>query len=178
MDLNKLRKILQLVAESDVAEVEIDEDGAKVTIRKDAPTVMIQPTGYYPALPYYSPPGGQVPAAPPLQTPPPAVHGASHAPAAYEPPLPTAEHGLQPGANETVLTAPIVGTFYTAPSPDADPYVAVGSSVTEGTVLCIIEAMKLMNEIESEVTGTIKEILVQNSEPVEYDQPLFVIEKA
>jgi len=81
------------------------------------------------------------------------------------------------GANEELVRAPIVGTFYRRPSPDSDPYVEVGDSVGEGDVLCIIEAMKLMNEIECETSGTVKEILVEDAEPVEFDQPLFVIEK-
>jgi acetyl-CoA carboxylase biotin carboxyl carrier protein len=76
-----------------------------------------------------------------------------------------------------VVKAPIVGTFYRAPSPDADPFVEVGDSVSEGDVLCIIEAMKLMNEIECETSGTIQEILVEDAEPVEFDQPLFVIDE-
>ena len=76
------------------------------------------------------------------------------------------------------VKSPMVGTFYRAPSPDADAYVNVGSNVTPGSVLCIIEAMKLMNEIESEVSGKIIKILVENSQPVEYNQPLFLIEKS
>ncbi len=78
---------------------------------------------------------------------------------------------------EHVVKAPIVGTFYRAPSPDSDPFVEVGDSVSEGDVLCIIEAMKLMNEIECETSGTVQEILVEDAEPVEFDQPLFVIEE-
>ncbi len=79
--------------------------------------------------------------------------------------------------NTYEVRSPMVGTFYRAPSPDADAYVQVGSSVGEGSVLCIIEAMKLMNEIESEVSGKIVKILVENAQPVEYNQPLFLIEK-
>ncbi|MEM6289244.1 MAG: acetyl-CoA carboxylase biotin carboxyl carrier protein, partial [Bacteroidota bacterium] len=79
--------------------------------------------------------------------------------------------------NEDLVLAPIVGTFYAAPAPDADPYVKVGDRVEVGQTLCIIEAMKLMNEIQAEQGGTIRQILVQNAEPVEFDQPLFVIEK-
>lgn len=94
-------------------------------------------------------------------------------PAADEP----AEEGA-PAAEEDghVLTSPIVGTFYTAPSPESDPYVQVGSTVRKGQVLCIIEAMKLMNEIESDVDGTVKKILPKNAQPVEYGEPLFLIE--
>ncbi len=84
--------------------------------------------------------------------------------------------GAEAAAEEHVVKAPIVGTFYRAPSPDADPFVEVGDSVEEGDVLCIIEAMKLMNEIECETSGTVKEILVEDAEPVEFDQPLFVLD--
>ena len=88
---------------------------------------------------------------------------------------PAAEPGS--GANESVVLAPIVGTFYEAPSPDAAAFVSVGQRVEVGQTLCIIEAMKLMNEIQAEEAGTITQILAKNAEPVEYDQPLFVIEK-
>ncbi len=102
--------------------------------------------------------------------------GASTAPAQE-----TSENGTaeaeETAADEHVVKAPIVGTFYRAPSPDADPFVEVGDSVDEGDVLCIIEAMKLMNEIECETSGTIKEILVEDAEPVEFDQPLFVLDE-
>jgi acetyl-CoA carboxylase biotin carboxyl carrier protein len=96
----------------------------------------------------------------------------------------TAENGTaeteepDTAAEEHVVKAPIVGTFYRAPSPDADPFVEEGDSVEEGDVLCIIEAMKLMNEIECETSGTIKDILVEDAEPVEFDQPLFVLDEA
>jgi acetyl-CoA carboxylase biotin carboxyl carrier protein len=89
----------------------------------------------------------------------------------------TAEAETETAAEEHVVKAPIVGTFYEAPSPDADPFVEVGDTVSEGDVLCIIEAMKLMNEIECETSGTIQEILVEDAEPVEFDQPLFVIDE-
>jgi len=89
----------------------------------------------------------------------------------------TAEADPDTAAEEHVVKAPIVGTFYRAPSPDSDPFVDVGDTVSEGDVLCIIEAMKLMNEIECETSGTIQEILVEDAEPVEFDQPLFVIEE-
>ncbi|MFB6099595.1 MAG: acetyl-CoA carboxylase biotin carboxyl carrier protein, partial [Salinibacter sp.] len=88
-----------------------------------------------------------------------------------------AEEETEAAADEHVVKAPIVGTFYRAPSPDADPFVEVGDSVEEGDVLCIIEAMKLMNEIECETSGTVKEILVEDAEPVEFDQPLFILDE-
>ena len=100
-------------------------------------------------------------------------------PAASSAPAPPAEEPKEPGSgeNETLVRAPIVGTFYRAPAPDADPFVEVGAKVGPDDTLCIIEAMKLMNEIKAELSGTIKEILVENAEPVEYDQPLFVLEQ-
>jgi acetyl-CoA carboxylase biotin carboxyl carrier protein len=107
----------------------------------------------------------------------PADGSASEAASAAEP----ADNGTaeadaeETAAEDYVVKAPIVGTFYEAPSPEDDPYVEVGDSVSEGDVLCIIEAMKLMNEIECETSGTIKEVLVEDAEPVEFDQPLFVI---
>jgi acetyl-CoA carboxylase biotin carboxyl carrier protein len=88
-----------------------------------------------------------------------------------------AEEEMEAATDEHVVKAPIVGTFYRAPSPDADPFVEVGDTVQEGDVLCIIEAMKLMNEIECETSGTVKEILVEDAEPVEFDQPLFVLDE-
>ena len=167
MDLKKLREMLKIVAQSDVDEVEIEEDGTKVTIRKNTPTISVQPSGFYPQVGMYPQPQVAQGHPPAVQTTPPA--------AATPPPVevtqePAAETGI-------VINAPIVGTFYAASSPDAEPFVKVGSKVNPGDVLCIIEAMKLMNEIESEVSGTVTKILVENTNPVEYDQPLFVVEK-
>lgn len=190
MDLSQIRELLKIVAESGVAEVEIEEDDFKLVVRLNTPNVSIQaspppypmPQVYQvppPASPYYPTmyvPGSAPPvppALPPLiphqeSTPSPAVSPDS------KPDTPPAK---APSANEHTIKAPIVGTFYTAPSPDADAFVSVGDRVSPGDVLCIIEAMKLMNEIESEVAGTIKQVLIDNAQPVEYDQPLFVIEK-
>ena len=98
------------------------------------------------------------------------------APAPSAPPAPTPAPAPAPAATGTPVKAPIVGTFYASSSPDAAPYVKVGDRVEAGQVLCIIEAMKLMNEIEAESTGTIQQILVNNAEPVEYGQTLFIIE--
>jgi acetyl-CoA carboxylase biotin carboxyl carrier protein len=115
------------------------------------------------------------------QAPTEAAQDGSSAPAS--PAQDTAENGAaeaeepDAAADEHVVKAPIVGTFYRAPSPDADPFVEEGDSVEEGDVLCIIEAMKLMNEIECETKGTVKEILVEDAEPVEFDQPLFVLDE-
>ena len=174
MDLAQIRELLKIVAESDVDEVELEEEGLKIVVRKNAATVMVQPAPMF--APYgigYPPP--VYPQAPPVSNPSPAVlPGAVPAPSAT---LEEPEAEAPPPATDGLLVrAPIVGTFYSAPAPGADPFVRVGELVHPGDVLCIIEAMKLMNEIESEMTGTIRQILVQNAEPVEYDQPLFVIE--
>lgn len=196
MKLDKIQQLLSIVADSGVSEIEIEEDDFKLTIRQNSPQVIMQPSQY--AMPYGPPPyapqqggfqGGQ-PAAPPQQGGAPQGGGmqgggSSAAPSAQESSASATggasgdEEAVEAGsgANEELVRAPIVGTFYRRPSPDSDPYVEVGDSVGEGDVLCIIEAMKLMNEIECETSGTVKEILVEDAEPVEFDQPLFVIEK-
>lgn len=206
MKLSKIQDLLRLVAESGVSEVEIEEDDFKLTIRKNSPQVFMQPTGYGAQVPYSAPqpyapqqaqpaPQGQPAAAPAQQaspnSPQPATSSANPQPSAGGTPQDgtstasapettengTAEAEDTAAAEQHVVKAPIVGTFYRAPSPDADPFVEVGDSVSEGDVLCIIEAMKLMNEIECETSGTIEEILVEDAEPVEFDQKLFVIEE-
>ena len=157
MDLRKLKKLIDLVQESGIGEIEITEGEEKVRISRQAasaaPVIMaappIQQMGYPAAgAPATGPSGGQ-----------------GQAPAA----APAEPQGHQ-------LKSPMVGTFYRAPSPGAPSFVEVGQSVAKGQTLCIIEAMKLLNEIESDVAGTIKAILVENGQPVEYGQPLFLIE--
>jgi acetyl-CoA carboxylase biotin carboxyl carrier protein len=186
MDLERIRELLKIVAESGVAEVEIEEEDFKLVIRKNAPTIVMQsaPVPAY-AMPYGmpqmmpTPASAPMPAAQPVAAP--VGAGSNPGPAADAPAAQTDQSA--DGAPATVkekektyiVRAPIVGTFYRAPAPDADPFVEVGDRVKPGDVLCIIEAMKLMNEIESEVAGVVKEILVENAQPVEYDQPLFVI---
>ncbi|MEM8484169.1 MAG: acetyl-CoA carboxylase biotin carboxyl carrier protein [Bacteroidota bacterium] len=173
MDLSQIREILKIVAESGVAEVEIEEDDFKMVVRLNTPNVSIQSQA--PAYPFPQP----VYAPPPAYAQPPAAPVApAPAPAAAAPAAPAAATPAPAADPANTIKAPIVGTFYRAPSPEADAFVKVGDTVQVGDVLCIIEAMKLMNEIESEVAGTIKEILIQDAEPVEYDQPLFVIEPA
>jgi len=180
MDLARIRDLLKLVAENDVAELELEENGVKLVVRKNAATVLMQPAPFFPAY------GMGYPAMPPMQAP-----GVAPAPAvsptSTPQPVPAPVAGVEepeketasPAATEGVLVrAPIVGTFYEAPAPDADPFVRVGDQVQPGDVLCIIEAMKLMNEIESEVAGVVRKVLVKNTEPVEYDQPLFQIDPA
>ena len=182
MDLAQIRELLKIVAESDVDEVELEEDGVKIVVRKNAATVMVQPAQMF--APYgvgYPPPGYPPPGYPPPGYPPPASNAPPAAlPGAVPAPSTTVEEPeAEPPATDGLLVrAPIVGTFYSAAAPGADPFVRVGKLVHPGDVLCIIEAMKLMNEIESEMGGTIRQILVQNAEPVEYDQPLFMLEPA
>jgi len=148
MDLRKLKTLIDLVAESGIAELEITEGEGKVRIVKFSQT--LQPVAYQAAPVAPAPGAAVVPAA------------ATAAPAA------PVETGHQ-------VKAPMVGTFYRASSPGAAPFIEVGQTVKEGQPLCIIEAMKLLNEIEADKSGVVKEILVQNGEPVEYGQPLFVI---
>ena len=179
MDLAQIKELLKIVAESGVAEVEIEEDEFKLVVRKSAPSVTLQQP-MYPQYGVSYPPAGYPQAAPaPVQqnAPPPSANQTSPAQAApQQETVPAEAKEEQRAQNEVVVKAPIVGTFYRAPSPDDDAFVNVGDSVSEGDVVCIIEAMKLMNEIECEVHGTVKKILVENAQPVEYDQPLFIIE--
>jgi len=150
MDLRKLKTLIDLVAESGIAELEITEGEGKVRIVKFSQT--LQPVAYHQ-------PEAGVPAAPVAQ--------------AAAPAAPAAE--AAPVIQGHVVKAPMVGTFYRSPNPGAAPFIDVGATVKEGDPLCIIEAMKLLNEIEADKAGVIKEILVENGEPVEYGQPLFVI---
>jgi acetyl-CoA carboxylase biotin carboxyl carrier protein len=150
MDLRKLKKLIDLVQESGIAELEITEGEEKVKIVKGGSMSA-------PALPAPAQPGvAPAPAALPVA----ALPGAAAPPAAQE---------------GHVVKAPMVGTFYRSPSPDAKAFVEVGQAVKEGETICIIEAMKLMNEIEADASGIVKAILLENGQPVEYGQPLFII---
>jgi acetyl-CoA carboxylase biotin carboxyl carrier protein len=149
MDLRKLKKLIDLVQESGIAELEITEGEEKVKIVKGGITAMAAAPAPVLALP------SAVAAAP-----------APAGPASAEPPE---------GQEGHVVKAPMVGTFYRSPSPDAKAFVEVGQAVKEGDTICIIEAMKLMNEIEADASGTVKAILVENGQPVEYGQPLFIL---
>src|ERR1700761_822388 len=154
MDLRKLKTLIDLVSESGISELEVTEGEGKVRIVKNAPPVYVQPSASY---------------APQYAAPAPAAAGpAAEAPAAPATPAPVAQQGH-------VVTSPMVGTFYRAPSPGAEAFVQVGDTVKEGQTICIIEAMKLLNEIESDKSGVVKEILCENGQAVEYGQPLFVI---
>ena len=155
MDLRKLKKLIDLVEESGIAEIEVTEGEEKVRITR---TVAAAPAVF-----------AQAPIA------------AAAAPAVPAPPASyssAAQVAAESAARDlsSAQKSPMVGTFYRAPSPSAAPFVEVGSVVNVGDTLCIIEAMKLMNEIEAEKSGVVKEILVENGTPVEYGEPLFVIE--
>lgn len=152
MDLKDLRALLKLVEASDIEELEIERQGQRVRIRRRGGNTV--PAVAAPA------PLPAAPAPPALQAAPPAT--GAPAPARAE--------------NLLTIESPMVGTFYRAPAPGAEPYVKEGQVVEKGSVLCIIEAMKLMNEIEAEVKGRIASILVENAQPVEYSQPLFLVE--
>ena len=156
MDIRKVKKLIELLDESGIAEIEISEGEDSVRISRYAAgspqaAVMAAPA---PIVAAATP---AAPAAEPVATP----------PAAPE----------EPEDDGYEVTAPMVGTFYTATSPGAAPFVQVGDQVNEGDTLCIIEAMKMMNQIEAEVPGTIKSIRVQNGDPVEYGQALFVVDQ-
>jgi acetyl-CoA carboxylase biotin carboxyl carrier protein len=154
MDLRKLKTLIDLVSESNVSELEITEAEGKVRIVKGGPQVqMVQ-----------VPAPGAVAVAPALAMPLSQQAGAA----------PTAE--AAPELKGFVVKSPMVGTFYRAASPGAQPFVEVGAKVTAGDTLCIIEAMKILNEIEAEQSGTITQVLGENGQAVEYGQPLFVIE--
>ncbi|RTZ72600.1 MAG: acetyl-CoA carboxylase biotin carboxyl carrier protein [Gammaproteobacteria bacterium] len=145
MDIRKVKKLIELLEASDIAEIEIHEGEESVRISRH---------GTLPPPP--------VAPAPPVAAPPP--------PAAAEP------KEEEPEMEGHVIRSPMVGTFYRAPTPGAKPFVTEGQSVKPGDTLCIIEAMKILNQIESDTAGVVKRILVENGQPVEYNQPLFIIE--
>ncbi len=157
MDLSYIKKIIKLVEHSDVDEIEIEEEGKKIRVAKNRGQSGPGPQYYQlPQTPGGYPQSAQVAPAP---TPTPAV-----------------EEKAKPEKKYHEIKSPIVGTFYRAPSPDAEPYVEVGQTVKPGDVLCIVEAMKLMNEIESDVAGKVVKVVVENAKPVEYGQVLFLID--
>ncbi len=155
MNEEEIRRLVKIVEESGIADLEVSRWGRKVKISK------------YPSNSHLAPPF------PMTQVQIPTVAMPAAAPAS-EPPKTAAE---APAKNFIEIKSPMVGTLYRAPGPDADPYVQAGNTVSKGQVLCIIEAMKLMNEIEAEFPCRIAEILVENGQPVEYNQPLFRVEK-
>ncbi len=150
MDIRKIKKLIELLDESGVAEIEIHEGEESVRISRHSPAPAMMPAQEYAMM----------------QAPAPA------APAAAEIPAPAAAEA--PTGHE--VKAPMVGTYYSAPSPGAAPFIEVGQHVNKGDTICIIEAMKLLNQIEADVSGTVKSICVENGEPLEYGQTICIIE--
>ena len=155
IDLDMIERLIRVVDESGLDSLEIERGGTRVKLSKTAP-VGVAPVGFSPGT-----------------APPPAS-----APATSAEPTPAAAEPIAPGASSHFvdITAPMVGTFYMSPAPDAPPYVEPGTKVKPGDTLCIIEAMKLMNELECEVSGTIREVCVDNAQPVEFGQVLFRVD--
>ncbi len=164
MDFQEIKQLIKVVEKSEIGEIEIVEEGRKIRITKNNRYLQSAPA---PNGGNYAPYQVSLPAPPPGVT--------AQQPAATE-----TEKKPEPelAANVVEVRSPMVGTFYRAPAPDADPYVEIGDTVKPGQTLCIIEAMKLMNEIQSEFSGRITKIVVENAQPVEFDQVLFLIEKA
>jgi acetyl-CoA carboxylase biotin carboxyl carrier protein len=162
LNLKELKEILQLLEEKDITEFELEAEGMKLRVRKTSSAAPPPPAAAVPAMPQMV-----------------------HAPVAAPPPAPAAAPAVEapaaaaPAAKEDdgffVVKSPIVGTFYRSPDPNAAPFVEVGDHVRQGQVLCIVEAMKLMNEIESETGGTIVKAHAESGQPVQYGEPLFTI---
>jgi acetyl-CoA carboxylase biotin carboxyl carrier protein len=156
MDLDLIKKLVKIVDTSGVTDLEIEENGLKIKIAKKIRSAQVVTEAQIPLTT----------SQPVVQSAPPMIKETVEKKAEVE----------VTATNIHEIRSPIVGTFYRAPAPDADSYVQVGTVVSPGSVLCIVEAMKLMNEIESDVSGKIIKILVENGKPVEYNQPLFLIE--
>ena len=161
MDIKQIQELVKLINKTSIGEITIEEDGTKITIKqKREPSQTIYTGG---GAPSYSPP----------------AQSQAPAPAAAAPAAQAAAPAAAPKADNLItIKSPMIGTFYRQSGPDKPLFVNVGDEVTPGKVVCIIEAMKLFNEIESEVKGTIVKVLVDDASPVEYDQPLFLVEPA
>lgn len=158
MELKEIKELIKLVSESGVSEIEVERGDFKVSIKKNTEkTTIIQ-------------------AAPSVQSAPmPVTHTIQNV-AAFPTEKMEAPVSATPASNLITIKSPMIGTFYKTPSPDKPAFINIGDEIKPGKVLCIIEAMKLFNEIESEISGRIVKILVENASPVEYDQPLFLVE--
>jgi acetyl-CoA carboxylase biotin carboxyl carrier protein len=157
MDLKDIKQIIKMLEGTDVSEIEVEQEGVKVKVKRG---------GMFPVPPV------SVPVSPVPVLPREVEVQAAPQPAKVEKAVEKEAPKLK------TISSPMVGTFYIAPAPDAPPFVEVGSTVTKGQTLCVIEAMKLMNEIEAECSGKIVSILVENAQPVEYGEPLFMVEPA
>lgn len=153
MDVKQIQELVRIITRTGISEIEIEEKDLKIVIRQNTTQVAVQPA----PLPVQAPP-------PPAYVQPVAAQA------------PKAEAPAKPADNLVTIKSPMIGTFYRRSSPDKPAFVEVGTEVTPGKTVCIIEAMKLFNEIESEVSGTIVKVLVEDSSPVEFDQPLFLVE--
>lgn len=153
MDVDELKRLISLMNDNDLVELEYEEDGKKVRLRKANDNAVALPV--------------PIPAAP-----------VAHPSAAARPSEPGAPREAPPKADLVEIKSPLVGTFYRAPRPDAEPYVVEGDAIAEDRIVCLIEAMKVMNEIKAEVRGVVQEVLVKNGEPVEFGQPLFLVRRA
>ncbi len=160
MDIRKIKKLIELLEESGIAEIEIKEGEEAVRISR-----MPSGTAGAGSAPQVSHPGTSGPA-----------RGPGDVPSGAPPTLAVAESAPKPKPSEHVITAPMVGTFYASPSPGGKAFVEIGDEIKVGQVLCIIEAMKMMNQIEADKAGRITSIMAQNGDPVEFGQPLFVLE--
>lgn len=151
MNIKEIKEMLQLMAEHELAEVEIEKDGLKLKLKKQSGRVAVEEIREL-------------------------------RPTVFQAPVPVADRGAeaaktsQEPSNIVVIKSPMVGTFYASPAPDQPPYVAGGKKIKTGDVLCIVEAMKLMNEIKAEISGTVVEVMVKNGQPVEFDQPLIKVQ--
>lgn len=154
MDIKQIQELIRFVSKSGVNEVSLEQDNFKITIKTNQAATVVNATI----------PAPQAIAAAPVATAPAQAAPVAAAPAAAD------------TSNYITIKSPMIGTFYHSPTPEKPAFVNVGDEIQTGTVVCIIEAMKLFNEIESEVSGRIVKILVQNASPVEYDQPLFLVE--
>jgi len=174
MDIKEIQELIKFVSKSGVSEVEIESKGFKITIK----------TPPYKRGGQVAPPEVQVVQAMPVQPampqavamPQPVQAAAASAPAAPAASDAGTNQDKTDAGNYFEVRSPMIGTFYRSPSPDKPPFVSVGDEIQKGDVICIIEAMKLFNEIEAEVSGKIVKVLAEDSSPVEYDQPLFLIE--
>ncbi|NTW49876.1 MAG: acetyl-CoA carboxylase biotin carboxyl carrier protein [Chlorobiales bacterium] len=176
MNLDDIQKLIKIIDESNLDEVIIEEGNFKISLKRASELNAPQQSSPLMFPPQYFPQMGALPSMIPQQL-------GGPAPVAQQPATSDAP-AAKPGDSSATpsrykeIRSPMVGTFYRSPSPEAHPYAQVGDSITKGKVLCIIEAMKLMNEIESDMDGTIVKILVENSQPIEYDQVLFLIDPA
>lgn len=161
MEIQKIKELIELLSDTDITEFELNEGEESVKISKPNPNAVVA------AAPQ------QIALAPPPAVAPVAAPAAAPAPSSLT--IAAAETDAAQKSGRTI-NSPMVGTFYSAPSPDADAFVAVGQKVKIGDAVCIVEAMKMFNKIETDIEGTIKQVLVSDGDPVEFDQPLFAVE--